>query len=253
MTINLVNVHLSIYLHLMPLLVFTFCSQEPTSYAACDPLCANQAVRNKEHSVYRSQWTNRHRDRRSPSSDQIRSLRKQTVSCEIILGIPTLSCLTKIRKMHALHSISQIGLWNQAVPCEIIPRISTCHVGWRHERSMDLSWFLRLSTSYISHTFIHMSVLLSIPRTASAFGINPPFQATQTGPVTDGFLLYRGRPGRGYHYPHRWDQEHEGEQDSPTSGRLHPQTPISWTTHAAPAVPHLAQRPMRPTHWGQTQ
>ena len=74
------------------------------------------------------------------------------------------------------------------------------------------------------------------------------FQAAETGPVTDGFLLYRGRPGGGHHYPHRWDQEHEGEQDSPTSGRLHPQTPISWPTHAAPTVPHLAQRPMRPTH-----
>ena len=92
-----------------------------------------------------------------------------------------------------------------------------------------------------------MSILLSIPRTASAFGINPPFQATHTGPVTDGFLLYRGRPGRGHHYSHRWDQEHEGEQDSPTGGRLHQQTPISWTTHAAPKVPHLAQRTMRPT------
>ena len=56
-----------------------------------------------------------------------------------------------------------------------IPSIATWHVGWRHDRSTDLSWFLRLITSYISHTFTPMSILLSIPRTASPFGINPPF------------------------------------------------------------------------------
>ena len=61
------------------------------------------------------------------------------------------------------------------------------------------------------HMHWNASLLLSIPSTASAFGINPPFSGNRTGPVTNGFLLHRGRPGRGHHEPHRRDQEHEGE------------------------------------------
>ena len=114
-------------------------------------------------------------------------------------------------------------------------------------------WLHRLRIARLTHTSVHMSWLLSIPRTASAFGINPPFQATQTGPITDGFILHRRRLGRGHHYAHRGDQEHEGEQNTSTNWGLHPQTPVAWTTHAAPTVPHLAQGPMWPTHCGQTQ
>ena len=114
-------------------------------------------------------------------------------------------------------------------------------------------WLHRLRIARLTHTSVHMSWLLSIPRTASAFGINPPFQATQTGPITDGFILHHRRLGRGHHYAHRGDQEHEGEQNTSTNWGLHPQTPVAWTTHAAPTVPHLAQGPMWPTHCGQTQ
>ena len=104
--------HNNISVHILLARAAILCSLWPT---LCEPGCTEQ----RTLSVYRSQWTNRPRDHWSPSSDQIRSLRKQAVSCEILLGIPTLSWLTKRRMKHALHSISQIELWNQAVSCEI--------------------------------------------------------------------------------------------------------------------------------------
>ena len=47
----------------------------------------------------------------------------------------------------------------------------TCHI----TRTWGRQWFHRLRIVRLTHTSLHMSWLLSIPRTASAFGINPPF------------------------------------------------------------------------------